>query len=178
MSAPPVALIAAAADNAVIGLDNDLPWQLPADLAHFKHHTLGKPVLMGRRTFDSIKRRPLKGRHNIVMTRDRTYIQAGVHLADSLQAALDLAADLGADLGADLAPSDGRRELMVIGGAQIYALAEPLALRFYLTRVHLAPAGDTRLPPLNWARWREVSRREHPAEDERPAYTFLEYTRP
>ena len=174
MSAPPVALIAAAADNAVIGRDNDLPWELPADLAHFKHHTLGKPVLMGRRTFDSIERRPLQGRHNIVMTRDRTYTHAGVHIADSLQAALDLAADL----GEDLAPSDGRRELMVIGGAQIYALAEPLALRFYLTRVHLAPAGDTRLPPLNWARWREGSRREHPAEDERPAYTFLEYTRP
>ena len=174
MSALPVALIAAVADNGVIGRDNDLPWELPADLAHFKHHTLGKPVLMGRRTFDSIKRRPLKGRHNIVMSRDRTYTQAGVHLADSLQAALDLAADL----GEDLAPSDGRRELMVIGGAQIYALAEPLALRFYLTRVHLAPAGDTRLPPLNWARWREGSRREHSAEDERPAYTFLEYTRP
>ena len=174
MNAPPVALIAAAADNGVIGRDNDLPWELPADLAHFKHHTLGKPVLMGRRTFDSIKRRPLQGRHNIVMTRDRTYTHAGVHIADSLQAALDLAADL----GEDLAPSDGRRELMVIGGAQIYALAEPLALRFYLTRVHLAPAGDTRLPPLNWARWREGSRREHSAEGERPACTFLEYTRP
>ena len=173
MSALPVALIAAAADNGVIGRDNDLPWELPADLAHFKHHTLGKPVLMGRRTFDSIKRRPLKGRHNIVMTRDRRYTHAGVHIADSLQAALDLAAAL----GEDLTPSDGRRELMVIGGAQIYALAEPLALRFYLTRVHLAPAGDTRLPPLNWARWREDSRREHSADDERPACTFLEYTR-
>lgn len=168
MSALPVALIAAAADNGVIGRDNALPWDLPADLERFRRHTLGKPVLMGRKTFESIGR-PLAGRHNIVMTRDRTYAREGARTVDSLQSALDLAAGL--------ALTDGQRELMVIGGAQIYALAEPRASRLYLTRVHVSPAGDARLPPLDWARWREERRRKHAAKGERPAYTLLEYTR-
>ncbi|EED31864.1 dihydrofolate reductase [gamma proteobacterium NOR5-3] len=168
MSDLPIALIVAAADNDVIGRDNALPWQLPGDLAHFKRTTMGKPILMGRLTYESIGR-PLPGRTNIVISRDPGYSAAGVRSVQSLEKALELAKDI--------AVIDGSSELMIIGGAQIYALALPLASRIYLTRVHVEPAGDAFLPAIDWAHWKESGRQENPADGSVPAHTFLEYTR-
>jgi dihydrofolate reductase len=168
MSMLPVALIVAAADNDVIGCNNALPWNLPADLRHFKRITMGRPILMGRRTFESIGR-PLPGRSNIVITRDADYSAEGVHCVGSLDDALKLAQALALAAGSD--------ELMVIGGAQIYALALPIASRMYLTRVHAQPAGDAYLPPIDWSEWRESGREEHPSSEGYPAHTFLDYTR-
>lgn len=168
MSAPALALVVAAADNDVIGRGNDLPWKLPADLAHFKRVTMGKPILMGRRTFDSIGR-ALPGRSNIVMTRDRSFEAAGVRVVHGLADALALAGDI--------ATCDGASEIMVIGGAQIYSAALPLADRLYLTRVHLMPPGDTYLPRIDWSEWIETGREEAVQSDTAPAHTFLYYTR-
>jgi dihydrofolate reductase len=164
----PVAAIVAAADNDVIGRNNALPWDLPADLAHFRRVTMGKPILMGRRTFESIGR-PLPGRTNIVISRDPNYAAAGVRVVSSVEAALALAEDI--------ALIDGSDELVVIGGAEIYALAMPAVTRLYLTRVHLAPAGDAYLPPVVWTEWDEVERESLAAEGDHPACTFLTYTR-
>ncbi|MFT4767278.1 MAG: dihydrofolate reductase [Glaciecola sp.] len=168
MSDFPIALIVAAADNDVIGRDNALPWKLPGDLAHFKRTTMGKPILMGRLTYESIGR-PLPGRANIVISRNPGYFADGVSCVESLDKALELAQDI--------ASIDGSSELMVIGGAQIYALALPRASRIYLTRVHLAPAGDAYLHGIDWSQWKEVARQENPPEAPAPAHTFLEYTR-
>jgi dihydrofolate reductase len=168
MSAPRLALVVAAADNDVIGRNNALPWDLPADLQHFKRLTMGKPIIMGRLTFESIGR-PLPGRSNIIISRNPDYRVDGAHCVPDLDAAVELATNI--------AFIDGSEELMVIGGAQIYALALPRASRLYLTRVHLSPDGDARLPAIDWAEWREQGRSERPAEGGRPAHTFLDYTR-
>ncbi|WP_439107702.1 dihydrofolate reductase [Congregibacter sp.] len=168
MSDFPIALIVAAADNNVIGRNNALPWDLPQDLAHFKRTTMGKPILMGRLTFESIGR-PLPGRTNIVISRNLDYAAEGVRCVDSLDSAIELAEDV--------ALIDGSDELMIIGGSQIYALALPRASRIYLTRVHLEPSGDAFLPDIDWSQWDEVARQESPPEGEVPAHTFLEYTR-
>lgn len=168
MSDFPIALIVAAADNDVIGRNNALPWSIPGDLAHFKRTTMGRPILMGRLTFESIGR-PLPGRSNIVISRDPDYSVAGVHCVDSLEKALNLAESI--------ALIDGSEELMIIGGAQIYALALPRASRIYLTRVHTQPHGDAFLRGIEWADWIEVSRQENSADGDTPAHTFLEYTR-
>ncbi|MFK8040959.1 dihydrofolate reductase [Congregibacter sp.] len=168
MSDFPIALIVAAADNGVIGRDNALPWHLPGDLAHFKRTTMGKPILMGRLTYESIGR-PLPGRTNIVISRDAGYAAEGVRCVGSLEEAIELAENI--------ALIDGSDELMVIGGAQIYALALPSATRIYLTRVHLEPQGDAFLQGIDWSDWEEVARQENAAEGDVPAHTFLEYTR-
>lgn len=168
MSALPIALIVAAADNDVIGRNNALPWDLPEDLAHFKRTTMGKPILMGRRTFESIGR-PLPGRSNIVISRDPGFGAEGVRVVDSLDAALDLAESI--------ALIDGSEELMVIGGAQIYELALPRAQRLYVTRVHVAPAGDAYLPVIDWSEWVEVASETHAPQGERPGFAFYEYAR-
>ena len=153
---PQVTLVVAVADNGVIGRDGGLPWRLPEDLRRFKAQTLGKPVLMGRRTFESIGR-ALPGRLNIVLTRRRDYaVPAGageVVVVQDWPGALRAAGD---------AP-----ELMVIGGAEIYAMALPQATRILLTRVHAEVDGDTRLPPFDPAQWREASveRRERDAQN-------------
>ena len=125
MTGLPIALVVAAADNDVIGRNNALPWDLPADLAHFRRVTMGKPILMGRKTFESIGR-PLPGRSNIVISRDPDFSADGVRVVDSVDAALELAEHI--------ALIDGSDELMVIGGAQIYALTLPRAQRLYVTR--------------------------------------------
>lgn len=164
----PLAAIVAAADNGVIGRNNALPWDLPADLAHFRRVTMGKPILMGRRTFESIGR-PLPGRSNIVITRDVDFTAEGVRVVNGVSEALRLAEDI--------ALIDGSEELMVIGGAEIYALTLPLVQRLYLTRVHLRPEGDAFLPPLNWDDWIEAERLEHGPEGAHPGCTFLTYTR-
>ncbi|MEO1081385.1 MAG: dihydrofolate reductase [Pseudomonadota bacterium] len=169
MSAVSLAAIVAAADNNVIGRDNALPWDLPADLAYFRRRTMGKPILMGRRTFESIGR-PLPGRSNIVITRNQDYEAAGIRVVASVGEALELAEQI--------ALIDGSEEMVVIGGAEIYALAMPRLDTLYLTRVHAEPAGDAWLPEIDWDSWEEQEREEHAAAGGHPAHTFLTYTRP
>jgi dihydrofolate reductase len=164
-----VSLIVAAADNDVIGRDNKLPWHLPEDLGYFKRMTMGKPVVMGRKTFESIGR-PLPGRTNIVITRNLDWRAEGVRALADLEAALALAQEI--------ALIDGVEELMVVGGAEIYAAALPLADRIYLTRVHADVAGDARLPAIDWAEWRELGRERHSADGSNPYdYSFVIYER-
>lgn len=156
-----IVLYLARADNGVIGRDGALPWRLPADLRRFRAMTLGKPVLMGRRTFDSLGK-PLPGRRNLVMTRDAGWRADGAERVAGLDAALAAIGDAA--------------ELAVIGGAQVYALALPRATRIELTEVHLAPAGDTRAPDLGDG-WREAAREDHAATGDLPAHAFVTLVR-
>jgi len=159
----------AAAENGVIGRNNSLPWHLPQDLRNFKRVTMGKPIVMGRKTFESIGR-ALPGRCNIVISQNPDYSAAGVRLVASLEEALLLAEHV--------ASIDGAPEAVVIGGAEIYALALPRADRLYLTRVHAIVDGDTQLPPIDWREWREVGRERHTADGDNPYdYSFLVYER-
>lgn len=156
---PLISLLVAATENGVIGRDNGMPWHLPDDLKHFKALTLGKPVLMGRRTFDSIGR-PLPGRTNLVLT----------HAAQGSVPGATVVADLDAALRA----AGSAAELIVAGGAQVYALALPRAARIYLTRIHAVIEGDTRLPDIDLTQWRETSRQLHPADARHPyAMSFV-----
>ncbi len=141
---PRMSLVVAMAENNVIGRDGDLPWHIPADLKHFKAVTMGKPIVMGRRTYESIGR-PLPGRLNIVVTRDPSRQWDGVEAVQSLPDALDRAA------------ADGADEIMIIGGGDLYRAALPLAQRIYLTRVHEAVEGDTVFPDLDPSEWRTAS---------------------
>ncbi|MDA5193411.1 dihydrofolate reductase [Govanella unica] len=163
-----VSAIVAVASNRVIGLDNKMPWHLPADLKYFRAVTMGKPVLMGRKTFQSIGR-PLPGRDNIVITRSADWQAEGVSTAQSLEAAIAA--------GKNAAEARGVDEIMIIGGAQIYALALPLTDRLYVTEVTLTPEGDSYFPPLDPAVWQETAREDHVAEGDRPAHSFLIYDR-
>lgn len=164
-----LALIVAVADNGVIGRDNGLPWHLPEDLRYFKRITMGKPIVMGRKTFESIGR-ALPGRTNIVISRNEQFAPDGVVLAASLDEALVLARQL--------ADEQGVGEAVIIGGAQIYALALPRADRLYVTRVHATPEGDTLLPPVDWAQWAETSCKRNTASDDNPYdFSFVVYDR-
>ncbi len=164
-----LALIVAVADNGVIGRDNGLPWHLPEDLRYFRRVTMGKPIVMGRKTFESIGR-ALPGRTNIVISRDRQFAPAGALLAASLDEALVLAGQL--------ADEQGVGEAVVIGGAQIYALALPRADRLYFTRVHASVEGDTVLPPIDWEQWAETSCERHAASGDNPyEFSFVVYDR-
>jgi dihydrofolate reductase len=164
---PEIVLVVAAADNGVIGADGAMPWQLPADLRRFKRLTTGKPVIMGRKTFESIGK-PLPGRHNIVLTRAPGWRAEGVTVAPNLAEAI---------AAAGLDPRARAGEIMVIGGAEIYALALPIATRIELTRIHLAPPGDTFFPDPDPAVWQEAAREAHDAEGEAPAHAFIRYDR-
>jgi dihydrofolate reductase len=160
-----VSLIVAMTPARVIGRDNDLPWRLPDDLQRFKALTMGKPIIMGRRTWDSIGR-PLPGRTSIVLSRSAGFAAAGAIVVADFERALAAAGPV--------------EELFVIGGAQVYALALPRADRLYLTTVHADLDGDARFPPFAAHDWREVERTEHPA-DQRHAwpmtFSVLERTR-
>ena len=140
----PVAIIAAVAENGVIGAGGTIPWRLPTDFAFFKRTTMGKPLIMGRKTFESIGR-PLPGRTNIVVTRQTGYQPDGVLVIDSLMAALAHAQTIAA--------ADNAVEVMIGGGAEIYREALPLADRLYITHVGLAPEGDTRFPAIDPELW-------------------------
>ena len=155
-------LIAAVAENGVIGRDGALPWRIPADLKRFKTLTLGHPVIMGRRTFDSIGK-PLPGRTNIVLTKDREYRAAGAWVANSVAEAVAMARRQ--------ARAEGRTEAFVIGGAQIYADLLPLAERLDLTRIHRAFDGDTYFPEFDPKAWSETWREDHSESD--PPFSFL-----
>lgn len=144
-----IGLVVAMAEGRVIGAGGRLPWHLPADLRHFRTLTLGKPIVMGRRTFESIGH-PLPGRTNIVVTRNPAVRGAGISIARDLEAALAMARPLG--------------EVMVIGGAAIYARALPVAERIYLTEVHARLSGDTYFPGYERGEWRERDRIDHPPD--------------
>ena len=161
----PVALIVARADNGVIGREGGMPWHLSGDLKFFKAQTLGKPVVMGRKTFQSIGR-PLPGRPNLVITRDPAFRPEGAEVFAEVAGALARARTLAAESGAE--------EIMVIGGGQIYDLTLPLARRVYLTEVHDSPAGDTSFPELDPEVWEEV-RRDPPVSggDGQPDYAIV-----
>jgi len=151
-----LALVVAMSDNGVIGRQGALPWHLPDDMKYFKVVTYGKPVLMGRRTFESIGK-PLAGRRNLVLSRAASAALPGVEYVRSLEQGLALAA--------------GAAELCVIGGAEVYALALPLATRIYLTRVRAVLEGDRYFPLRDFSAWRESESVPHPA-DERHAYAM------
>lgn len=157
------------AENRVIGRDNDLPWSLPDDMKHFMRTTLGKPVVMGRKTYTSMNG-ALPRRPNIVVTRDNAWTCSDAHVEHSLEDGLDRARDI--------ARAEGGDEVMVIGGAEIYALALPSATRLYVTWVHGEIQGDVFFPEFDWSGWREVSRQDH-AVDERHAMAFsvIQYER-
>lgn len=141
-----IAMIAAMANNRVIGKDNQMPWHLPEDLKHFKAMTLGKPVVMGRKTFESIGR-PLPGRHNIVISRQDDYPHEGISLASSFEEALVLAGDC--------------EELVVIGGGQLYKTLLPRADKLYLTEIDLDVEGDTHFPEWDDGSWQEIETTQH-----------------
>jgi len=156
-----ITLVVARADNGVIGRDGGLPWHLPADLKHFRQVTAGSAMIMGRRTFESLPG-VLPGRRHIVMTRDSRWRRDGVSVVDNADAAI-------AETQSD--------PVSVIGGAEVFALFEPLADAVELTEVHLDADGDTSIPPFDPQRWHEVSRVRHEAVDGRPAYSFVRLKR-
>lgn len=153
-------IVVARADNGVIGRNNQLPWHLPADLRHFKQLTSGHPVVMGRRTYESIGR-PLPNRRNIVVTRQTDWQAEGVETINSVLGALELARQTD-------------EEVFVIGGAEIYRAALPAVTTVYLTEVHHAPEGDAVMPDFDAETWREESRERHePDERHAHAYSFV-----
>jgi dihydrofolate reductase len=161
MSKPVLTLVAAMASNRVIGINNTLPWHLPEDLKHFKAVTLGKPVLMGRKTYDSIGR-PLPGRRNIVITRQANWHATGVEVAHSLEQALEMAA--------------GVAEVCLIGGAELYRQAITAADCLRLTEIAQPFDGDAYFPAFDVGAWQEESRSEHCSE-QGLAYAFVDYRR-
>ena len=164
-----ISLIVALSENHVIGRNNKLPWYLPNDLKYFKQVTMGLPIVMGRKTFESIGK-PLPGRTNIVVTRNTEWAADGVRAAHSLEEAFELAESI--------AEIDGREELMIIGGDQIYQSALPLVDRMYLTEVHAHVDGDAYFPKFDPADWREVGREDFEAVEPNPYdYSFVVYDR-
>lgn len=151
-----ISLIAAVAENRVIGNGNTLPWRLPADLKHFRQLTTGHPVIMGRRNYESIGR-ALPQRTNVVVTRQEDYRARDCIVVDSLEAAFGICGNAS--------------EIFIIGGAEIYAQTVDRADRLYLTLVHAEVPGDTFFPELDWSPWREIARVWH-APDERHSYAF------
>ena len=145
-----IALIVAMAENRVIGRNNQLPWRIPADLRHFKALTLGKPVIMGRKTYESIGR-PLPGRDNIVVTADSGYQAEGCQVVHSVEQALEAAGSC--------------EEAMIIGGANLYRQTLENADRLYLTLVKAEPEGDTWFPEIELQQWREIERQAHTADE-------------
>ncbi len=151
-----ISIIAAMGNERVIGIENRLPWRLPADMQWFRKCTLGKPIIMGRTTFESIGK-PLPGRKNIVVTRNQQYRAQGVVIVHSLEAAIEAAR--------------GAEEVMIIGGANLYSQALTLADRLYITHIHADFAGDSWFPNYNTDQWRELSREKH-AVDEKNSYAY------
>jgi len=156
-----ISLVVAMADNGVIGNVGAIPWRIPDDMRRFKSITMGKPVIMGRKTWDSLPRKPLIGRLNIVVTRDRNFRADGATVSHSFEEAL--------------ACTGGADEIAVVGGAEIYKAALPRANRIDLTEVHARIPGDTSMPPFDRTVWRETAREDHAtAEGLRYSYVTLE----
>ena len=157
MNHPEIVLVVAVADNGVIGADGGLPWHISADFRRVKALTMGKPLVMGRKTFDSLPG-ILPGRRHIVITRDPAWEAEGAERAGSLDEALHLA---------------NAPHIVIFGGAQVFAEALPLADRIELTEVHAAPEGDTRFPAFDRSEWTETFREHHPAEGRTPGFDFV-----
>ena len=159
-----ISLIWAMDENGLIGVDNSLPWKLPVDMQWFRKNTLGKPIVMGRKTFVSFGGRPLPQRTNIVVTHDQNYRAEGVVIVHSIEDAVRAAGDV--------------EELMVIGGASFYEQTLPQADRLYVTRVHGKFSGDAWFPKVDWSQWQEVARSGSEI-DEKNSYacSFIEYRR-
>jgi dihydrofolate reductase len=165
----PLAIVAAIADNGVIGRDNKLIWRLKTDLRRFRDLTMGKPLIMGRKTFESIAR-PLPGRETVVLTRDRAFSPPGVHVVHSWPEALAKADHLAETMQAG--------EIAVVGGAEIYALALPDTARLHLTLVHAEPEGDAAFPSYDRADFRELRREpRRQGPDDEHAFTFIDLER-
>jgi len=165
-----IVLIVAVADNGVIGAGGAIPWRLKSDQQRLKAMTMGKPIVMGRKTFMSFPRRPLPGRTNIVITRDETFRAAGAVVTTSFAEARAVAR------------ADALRrsvaEIAVIGGADIYAQSMDIADRLEITEVHVAPPGDTHFPPVDTGKWQEIARTLHPAgPDDSAAFSYVTYRR-
>lgn len=163
-----VSLILAVARNGVIGRDNQIPWRISSDMRRFRKLTLGKPIVMGRKQYDSVGR-PLDGRDNIVLTRDPAFSAPGIHVVHDIDAALALGKRLAEQRGAD--------EVMIIGGAQVYALAMPYATRIYLSAIEADVEGDVRFDLPDLSRWRFVATEHCPAgnKDEYPhSFTIID----
>lgn len=158
-------MIVAMAENRVIGINNNLPWYLPNDLKYFKQVTMGKPILMGRKTYESIGK-PLPGRTNIVLTRNTDWSAEGVKAVNSLEQAFQLAESV--------TEIDGQDEMMIIGGDQIYQSTLAIIDRIYLTKVHAEVKGDAYFPELDMSQWKEVGREDFEAEGPNPYnYSFI-----
>lgn len=161
MTTPRIVFVVARADNGIIGKNGRLPWRLPADLKHFKRVTMGTPMVMGRKTFESLPGL-LEGRRHIILTRDTNWSADGAEVAHSVDEAIRLA--------------DVER-ISIVGGAEIFALFMPYATDFELTEVHIDAEGDTHMPAPDLRIWEELSRERHEAEDGRPAYSFVRLAR-
>lgn len=157
MTLPILAIVVARAANGVIGRDGDLPWRLKSDLALFKANTLGKPIIMGRKTWDSLPRKPLPGRMNVVLTRDQSFEPEGAVACETWMEAVQMAKEQAADDGVD--------EVCVIGGRALFELALPKAKRLYLTEVAAEVEGDVHFPDFDENAWNEVRREQFPASD-------------
>ncbi|GGO07167.1 dihydrofolate reductase [Saccharibacillus kuerlensis] len=154
---PTITLIWAQDENGLIGRDNGLPWRIPADMAYFKRETLGKPIIMGRKTWESFGSKPLKDRQNIVLTRDTSFKADGAEVVHSPEDAV--------------AAADGE-EIMIIGGSQIYELYLPLADRLRVTKVHENFQGDAHFPEVDWSVWK-LSGSEEGVRDEKNVYRYV-----
>ncbi|MEQ3724750.1 dihydrofolate reductase [Alcanivorax sp.] len=164
-----LSMMVAKASNNVIGRDNKLPWYLPNDLKYFKQVTFGKPVIMGRNTWESLKG-PLPGRTNIVITRQQQYLAEGAKVVATVDEAITMAENV--------AFIEGQEEAVIMGGAEIYALALPQTQRLYLTEVHAEVDGDTFFPEYDTSEWKEIGREDFPAEGPNPYdYSFVVYER-
>jgi len=160
-----IALVVAVAENGVIGWQGGLAWHQSSDLRFFRKVTMNKPLIMGRKTFESIGK-PLDGRDNIVISRSSAYKAPGILVAANLEDALELAREKAQERAVD--------EISIIGGAQIYALALPRVDRIYLSEIHSSPDGDTFFPEINKTQWRELSRERHTASPKDSAdYSFV-----
>lgn len=159
-----ITMIWAMGSNRVIGNNNDIPWHLPLDFAYFKAETLGKRMLMGRKTWESLGSKPLKGRTSLILTRDRSFAPEGAEVVHTLEEAL----------------AEGRKEdeLMVIGGAEIYSLMLPFADKLQVTRIDAEFEGDTIFPEVDWSGWKEVSSTPGLKNEQNPYdYHFYVYER-
>jgi dihydrofolate reductase len=165
----PLILVVAVAENGVIGRDNQLLWRLKTDLGRFRRLTMGRPMIMGRKTFQSIGK-PLPGRETVVLTRDPGFAAEGVHVAHSWEEAVARGSELAARMGTDA--------VAVAGGAEIYARALPHVQTIFLTEVHAAPEGDAVFPAFDRSQFREIRREDHPKgpDDEHP-FTFIDLER-
>ncbi|MCK0745734.1 dihydrofolate reductase [Chromohalobacter nigrandesensis] len=164
----PIALVAAMSRERVIGVDNKMPWHLPEDLKFFKRVTMNKPLVMGRKTFESIGK-PLPGRMNIVVTRDRGYFHDGISVCHDLASALEMADGQ--------AIIEGVEDICVIGGGEIFAAALPCATRLYLTEVDVSVDGDAWFPAFDATHWQETQRVPGQGGDGKPDYAFVHYER-